>query len=126
MWHLLGLRTAAVGFVSLVFCMGLSTVALAVERDKYEKPNVEEPGRTINGKVVKVEARDAAAHKWDVSIENVITGEVVALHLDKSTERKEKEPDPAVGDMVVVKYDEKSKHAKSFLKDGSPSPTLTP
>lgn len=65
-------------------------------------------------------------HQWDVSVKNVATGEVVLLHLDKTTQRKEKAPDPALGDMVVVKYDDHSKHAFTFLKDGSPSPNPTP
>jgi len=61
-----------------------------------------------------------------VSVKNVATGEVVLLHLDKTTQVKEKAPDPAIGDMVVVKYDDHSKHALTFLKGGSPSPNPTP
>lgn len=118
----------SIGFevLSLVFCAALS-VALAEESAVYDGiPDVERPGTTIHGKVVKVQKRDEAPHKWDVSVENVATGEVVLLHLDKTTQRKEKAPDPAPGDMVVVKYDDHSKHALIFLKDGSPSPNPTP
>ena len=61
--------------------------------------------------------RDAATHKWDVSVENGGTGEVVPLHLDKTTAREETAQDPAVGDTVVVKYDEHSKHAITFVAD---------
>jgi putative ribosome biogenesis GTPase RsgA len=64
-----------------------------------------------------VAERDAAKHAWDVSVENAATGEVVQVHLDKTTERKEKDPDPAFGDRVVVKYDDHSKHALTFVKD---------
>lgn len=120
-------KVIGVGVLSLVFCAGTSTLALAEERAVYDGiPDVEQPGTTIHGKVVKVQKRDAATHQWDVSVENVATGEVVQLHLDKTTERKAKAPDPALGDMVVVKYDDHSKHALTFLKDGSPSPNPVP
>lgn len=52
-----------------------------------------------------------------MSVKSGETGEVVVLHLDKTTTRKDKQMDPALGDNVVVKYDEKSKHAISFLTD---------
>jgi hypothetical protein len=120
-------KVIGVGVLSLVFCGALATEALAEEHAVYDGvPDVEQPGTTIHGKVVKVQKRDAATHQWDVSVKNVATGEVVLLHLDKTTERKEKAPDPAIGDMVVVKYDDHSKHALTFLKDGSPSPNPTP
>ena len=110
-------KAVGVSFVSLTFCMFLSTVAFSIESEVYDKPDVQQPGRTIHGKVVTVMQRDAAAHKWDVSVENRETGEVVPLHLDKTTARKEAAKDPAVGDKVVVKYDELSKHAISFVAD---------
>lgn len=110
-------KTVAVSVVSLAFCMGLSTEAISVEQEVYDKPNVEQPGRTIHGKVVKVVKGDAAKNKWDVSVENGETGEVVPLCLDKTTARKETDKDPAVGDKVVVKYDEQSNHALSFVSD---------
>lgn len=120
-------KVIGVGVLSLVFYAALATVASAEEHAVYDGvPDVEQPGTTIHGKVVKVQKRDAATHQWDVSVKNVATGEVVLLHLDKTTERKEKAPDPAIGDMVVVKYDDHSKHALTFLKDGSPSPNPTP
>jgi len=127
MVNLLTSKLIGVGVLSLVLCAALSTVALAEEQAIYEgTPDVEQPGTTIHGKVVKVQKRDAATHQWDVSVKNVATGEVVLLHLDKTTQVKEKAPDPAIGDMVVVKYDDHSKHALTFLKDGSPSPNPTP
>lgn len=110
-----------VSFLSLAFCMALSTVALSIEREIYDKPDVQQPGRTIHGKVVKVVKHDEATQKWDVSVENKETGEVVLLHLDKTTARKETAKDPAVGDKVVVKYDEHSKHAISFVADAPTS-----
>lgn len=106
-----------IGVLSLVLSATLSTVALAGEKGTHKLPDVEEPGRTIHGKVVKVEERDRAAQQWDVSVENVQTGEVVRLHLDKTTERNKEATEPASGDLVVVKYDEKSQHALTFVKD---------
>lgn len=127
MVNLFTFKATGVGILSLVLCAALSTVALAEEKAVYDGiPDVEQPGTTIHGKVVKAQKRDAASHKWDVSVENVATGEVVLLHLDKTTQWKEKATDPAPGDMVVVKYDDQSKHALTFLKDGSPSPNPTP
>jgi hypothetical protein len=120
-------KAIGVGVLGLVFCAAVSTGALAEEKAVYDgMPDVEQPGTTIHGKVVKIQKRDADTYKWDVSVKNVATGEVVLLHLDKTTQMKEKAPDPALGDMVVVKYDDHSKHALTFLKDGSPSPNPTP
>lgn len=110
-------KTVGVSVLSLIFCIAVSTVALSIEQEVYDKPDVQQPGRTIHGKVVKVVKGDAAAHKWDVSVANAETGEVVPLCLDKTTARKQQDKDPAVGDKVVVKYDEQSKHAFSFVAD---------
>ena len=110
-------KAIGVSVLSLTCGLVLSAVAFSVEQEVYDKPNVEQPGRTIHGKVVKVMKGDAAKHQWDVSVENGETDEVVHLHLDKLTARKETDKDPAVGDKVVVKYDEHSKHALSFVAD---------
>lgn len=106
-----------VGLIMLVCGVMLSTMVMAADRAVYDKPDVEVPGTTIYGKVVKVTERDAGQHAWEVAVENAATGEVVQVHLDKTTERKEKDPDPALGDRVVVKYDDHSKHALTFVKD---------
>lgn len=110
-------KAVGVSVLSLTLCIGLSTIAFSIEGAVYDKPDVQQPGRTIHGKVIKVEKGDAAKHKWDVSVENGETGEVVPLRLDKMTARKEADKDPAVGDKVIVKYDEHSKHALSFVTD---------
>jgi hypothetical protein len=110
-------KTVGMSVLSVTCCMVLSTVAFSIEGAVYDKPDVQQPGRTIHGKVVKVVKRDAATHQWEVSVENGETGEVVPLHLDKTTARKETARDPAVGDKVVVKYDEHSQHAISFVAD---------
>ena len=114
-------KAVIVSVLSVALCMVLSTVAFSIEKEVYDKPDVQKAGRTIHGKVVKVAERDTATHKWDVSVENGETGEVVPLHLDKTTARKETAKNPAVGDKVVVKYDEHSKHAISFVEDTAPS-----
>ncbi len=115
-------KRMSIGFLTLLCGLTLSIAGLAADRAVYDKPDVEVPGTTIYGKVVKVMERDAAKHSWQVSVENVATGEVVQLHLDKTTERKEKDPDPAIGDRVVVKYDDKSKHALTFVHDVQTQP----
>ena len=114
-------KAVGVSVLSLTCGLALSTVAFSIEQEVYDKPKVEQPGRTIHGKVVKVVKGDASTHKWDVSVENGETGEVVPLHLDKMTARKETDKDPAVGDKVIVKYDELSKHALSFVADTATS-----
>lgn len=126
-------KVFGMGVLTLVCCVALSTVSLAAEKAKaapdqaeYKGPEVEVPGTTIYGKIVNITERDAAKHIWEVSVENAATGEVVQLHLDKSTERKEKEPDPAIGDKVVVKYDDTSKHAITLVKDSSPVKDVPP
>lgn len=105
------------GILGLVLCTAIPMVAWSADKKIYDGPDVEQPGRTIHGKIVEVGKHDAGALKWDVSVENVKTKEVVTLHLDKTTERKEKDSDPVPGDLVIVKYDEKSNRALTFVKD---------
>ena len=114
-------RVVGVSVLSVMLCIGVSTIAFSIEGAVYDKPDVQQPGRTIHGMVIKVVKGDAAKHKWDVSVENRETGEVVPLYLDKTTARKESDKDPAVGDKVIVKYDEHSKHALSFVVDAPTS-----
>lgn len=89
---------------------GVVHPAFSLEGESYDTPAVQQPGKTIQGKIVKVVKSDAGTHTWDVSVENEETGEVVPLHLDKATARKVTDIDPAVGEKVVVKYDDRSKH----------------
>lgn len=106
-----------IGLLNLMTCAALSTVAFAVDREVYDKPVMQQPGKTMHGKVIKVDERDANLQRWDVSVQNGDTGEVVVLHLDKTTTRKESQMDPSIGANVIVKYDERSRHAISFLTD---------
>lgn len=111
------LKALGVGVLSAMFFLTFSSMALAVDREVYDKPEAIKPGKTMHGKVVKVDPHDANAQRWDVFIQNKETGEVLVLYIDKTTTRKESQMDPDVGDNVIVKYDEKSKHAISFLTD---------
>ena len=113
---MLGLsKTAGVGVLSMTLCLGLSTTALSVEREVSGKPDLEQGEKAIHGTIVKVVKRDTATHTWDVSVENKETGELVPLYLDKATARKVTDADPTVGDRVIVKYQEDSGHATSFV-----------
>ncbi len=111
------LKAGGGGLLGLVLCMAVPMAAWSSDKEAYDGPDVQQPGRTIHGKVIKSVERDRAAQQWDVSVENVRTGEVVQVHLDKTTERKEQAAEPSPGDLVVVKYDENSKHALTFAKD---------
>lgn len=110
-------KFAGIGFVTLMLTVTMSTAALSVDREVYDKPEVLQAGKTMQGKVVKVDERDASLQRWDVSVQNGDTGEVVVLHIDKTTTRKDMQMHPAIGDNVIVKYDVNSKHAVSFLTD---------
>jgi methyl coenzyme M reductase gamma subunit len=111
-------KAVGIGFLSLVCCLTLSTVAQSsADREVYDKPEATKHGKTMHGKVVKVDERDSNTQRWDVSVRNQDSGEVVVLHIDKTTTRKEGQMDPDIGDNVIVKYDETSKHAISFLTD---------
>jgi hypothetical protein len=114
------MRVKALGFtvLAVVFSMGLSTLALAVDREVYDKPNVQ-PGKIIKGKVMKVDAK--AAQSWNVSVKDGETGETVVLHIDKSTTRKDVMMSPDLGDNVIAKYNEQNNHAFSFLTDQATS-----
>ena len=110
-------KLTGIGFVTLMLTVTMSTTALSVNREVYDQPEVLQPGKTIQGKVVKVDERDSNLQRWDVSVQNGDTGEVVVLHIDKTTTLKDRQMHPAIGDNVIVKYDVTSKHALSFLTD---------
>ncbi len=105
------------GVLGLFLGLTMPVVAVSSDKDVYDGPEVEQAGRTIHAKVVKIDKQDEGTGQCDVSVENVQTGEVVQLHLDKSTERERQSTKPSPGDLVVVKYDEHSKRALTFVKD---------
>lgn len=116
------IKYTGMGLATILFGIALSLTAVAADHAVYDKPDVEVPGTTIYGKVVKVTELDSAKHAWEVAVENAATGEVFQVHIDKATERKEKDPNPVVGDRVVVKFDDRSKHALTFVKDAPVKP----
>ncbi|UVT20334.1 MAG: hypothetical protein H8K03_21625 [Nitrospira sp.] len=102
-----------IGLLSVLLLTSLSTVALSVDREVYDKPEVQ-TGKTIKGKVMKVDEEGSQA--WQVSVKDGETGNVFVLHVDKTTTRKDNMMRPALGDNVIVKYNERG-HAISFLTD---------
>jgi hypothetical protein len=107
-------KTLGLMFLTVVFSMGLTTFALAVDREVYDKPDVQ-AGKIIHGKVTKVDEK--SPQTWNVSVKDRETGEVVILHIDKSTTRKDKMLTPDLGDNVIAKYNQQNNHAFSFLTD---------
>lgn len=106
-----------IGTVLLTFLFGGSffRTALLVDREVYDKPNVQ-TGNIIKGKVMSVNADAKAAQTWHVSVKDNDTGKVVVLHVDKTTTRKDMMLAPDLGDNVIAKYNEQN-HAISFLTD---------
>lgn len=107
-------KVVGVSVLSVMGCLAPFAVTFSLEGQGNDIPAVQQPGKTIHGNIVKVVKIDAATHTWDVSVEDDETGEVIALHLDKDTAKKVTDIDPAVGEKVVVMYDDSSKHAISF------------
>ncbi|MDR4470122.1 MAG: hypothetical protein MRJ68_17785 [Nitrospira sp.] len=64
------LKTVGIGVLSVTFCTTPVTVALSVDREVYDKPEAIKSGKTIHGKVVKVDEKDANLQRWDVSVKN--------------------------------------------------------
>ena len=112
-------KTIGTTLLAVLFCTGLSTIALSVDREVYDKPNVQ-TGDTIKGKVMSVNADAKASQTWHVGVKDNDTGQVVVLHVDKTTTRKDIMLSPDVGANVVAKYNEQN-HAISFLTDQSMS-----
>jgi len=101
--------------LTVVFGMSLSTLALSgTDRTVYDKPGVQ-PGKIIKGKVMNVDKK--SSQSWNVSVKDGETGEVVVLHVDKSTARRDNTIRPDLGDDVIAKYNEQNNHAFSFLTD---------
>lgn len=101
-------------FLTVVFSMGMSTLVLSVDREVYDKQDVQS-GKIIKGKVMKVDEK--FPQSWNVSVKDQETGEIVILHVDKTTARKDIMLKPDLGDNVVAKYNQQNNHAVSFLTD---------
>lgn len=106
-------KVFGVTLLTAILGIGLSTLALSSsDRTVYDKPSLQ-PGKIIKGEVMKVDEK--ASQTWNVSVKDRESGEVVILHVDKSTTRKDKSLRPDLGDYVIAQYDEKNNHAYSFL-----------
>ena len=101
-------KTIGLMLLTVVFGMGMSTIALSVDREVYDKPDVM-PGKIIQGKIMNVDEK--SSDSWNVSVKDRETGEVVILRVDKSTTRKDTMLKPDLGDNIVAKYDQKNNHA---------------
>ncbi len=94
--------------------MGLPTLALSVDRTVYDKPTLQS-GKIIKGAVMNVDEK--SAQSWNVSVKDRETGEVVVLHIDKSTTRRDIMLKPELGVYVIAQYNQQNNHAYSFLTD---------
>src|SRR6476619_5920896 len=102
-------KAIGLSLLTVVFGMSLSTLALSgTDRTVYDKPGVQ-PGKIIQGKVMNVDEK--SSQSWNVSVKDGETGEVVVLHVDKSTERRDNMIRPDLGDDVIEKYNEQNNHA---------------
>jgi hypothetical protein len=90
---------------SLLLCLGLVTAASSSD-NIGKTPS----GKTIQGEVLRVEGDY-------VSVKSHDTGEIVRLHIDKNTEKRDIHLRPTPGTNVIAKYDEQTNHAISFLTD---------
>lgn len=113
------LKTTGTTLLAVLMWVSAATIALAVDREVYDKPNVQ-TGHTIKGKVMSVNPDAKTAQTWHVGVKDNDTGQVVVLHVDKTTTRKNIMLSPDVGDNVVAKYNAQN-HAISFLTDQSMS-----
>jgi len=113
--EIMRLMSKILGLTVLTVMLGIgwSTLALSSsDRTVYDKPGLQ-PGKIIKGEVMKVDEK--SSQTWNVSVKDRESGEVVILHVDKSTTRKDKSLRPDLGDYVIAQYDEKNNHAYSFL-----------
>lgn len=107
------------GMMALAVMMCLPTFAISSsDRTVYEQPTVQ-PGKIIKGKVMNVVKLkgNAAQPVWHVFVEDQETGDLVLLHVDKRTTRKDFMVSPDIGDNVIAKYNGRDNHAYSFLTD---------
>jgi hypothetical protein len=111
-------KTIGLTLLAVVFGTGLPTQALSVDREVYDKPDIQQ-GKMIRGKVMNVDEK--SSQSWNVSVKDRETGEVVILHIDKTTTRKDNMLKPDLGDNIVAKYNQQNNHAISFLTDQATS-----
>jgi hypothetical protein len=105
--------------VTVTLGMGLPTLAFSgTDRTVYDQPEVQR-GTIINGKVMNVVKLKGNPDQpaWQVFVKDRETGELVLLHVDQDTTRKDIRVSPDLGDNVIAKYNEQNNHAYSFLTD---------
>lgn len=108
-------RTVGVTVLAIILSMGLSTVAhSSADRTVYDKPDVQ-PGKVIKGKVMRVDEK--SPQSWNMSVKDRETGQIVVIHIDKTTTRKDLMLRPDLGDNIIAKYNQQNNHATSFLTD---------
>lgn len=106
------LKILRVATLTVMTGMGLSTLALSTDRTIYDKPHIQS-GKIIRGDVMNVDEK--SSQSWNVSIKDPETGEVVILHIDKSTTRRDITLRPELGDYVIAQYNQQNNHAYAFL-----------
>ena len=109
------------GMTALAVMTGIGLPIFAIsssDRTVYEQPTVQ-PGKIINGKVMNVVKLKGNPDQpaWQVFVKDRETGELVLLHVDQDTTRKDIRVSPDLGDNVIAKYNEQNNHAYSFLTD---------
>ena len=105
--------------VTVMLAMGLPILALSSsDRTVYDQSDVQ-PGKIINGKVMNVVKLKTNPDQpsWHVFVKDRETGELLLLHVDQGTTRKDTMVSPDLGDNVIAKYNEENNHAYSFLTD---------
>lgn len=106
-------RTLGATVLTVTIGMGLSTLAFSgTDRTIYDKPTLQ-TGKIIQGKVMDVDTKSPLS--WNVSVADRETGEIVVLHIDKDTTRKNFRLKPDLGDFVIAQYNQHNNHAYSFL-----------
>jgi hypothetical protein len=98
-------KTIGTTLLAVLLCASISTIALSVDREVYDKPNVQ-TGHTIKGKVMSVNPDGKAAQTWP-PLARYRNPLLPMLSQD-------------LGANVVAKYNEQH-HAISFLTDQSMS-----
>ena len=105
--------------VTVMLGAGLPTLVLSgTDRTVYDQPEVQR-GKIITGKVMNVVPLKGNPEQqaWQVFVKDRETGELVLLHVDRDTTRKDIRVSPDLGDNVIAKYSEQNNHAYSFLTD---------
>ncbi len=108
------LKGIGVAFLTAFVGMGMATHALSVDRVVYDKPSVK-IGKILRGKVLHVDEK--SPQSWNVIVQDQETGEMVIIHINERTNKKDIMMRPDLGDNVVTRYNQENNHAYFFLTD---------